>query len=92
MPEPLVWKIIIHKRAEKVLYRLPRDLLARVRAAINDLAHAPRPDGCKKLAGFDNFYRIRVGDWRISYAIEDELLIILVLEVSPRGDAYRNLK
>ena len=88
----MVWRIIIHTRAEKVLYHLPRDLLARVRAAINDQANAPRPDGCKKLAGYDNFYRIRVGDWRISYAIEDELLIILVLEVSPRGDAYRNLK
>jgi mRNA interferase RelE/StbE len=85
-------KIIIHKRAEKVLFLLPRDLLARVRAAINDLAYAPRPDGCIKLAGYDNFYWIRVGNWRISYAMEDEMLIILVLEGSPRGDAYRTLK
>jgi mRNA interferase RelE/StbE len=92
VPEPAVWKIVIHKRAVKVLYHLPRDLLARVRTAINDLAQDPRPDGCKKVVGHDNLYRIRVGDWRISYAIEDEQLIILVLEVSTRGDAYRNLK
>jgi mRNA interferase RelE/StbE len=87
----VVRKIIIHKRAEKVLFRLPRDLLARVRASINDLAYALRPEGCIKLAGYFNFYRIRVGDWRISYAIEDEKLIIHVLEGSPRGDAYRTL-
>jgi len=55
------------------------------------LAKNPRPAGCKKLSGFDNLYRVRVGDWRISYAIEDERLVILVLEIAPRGDAYRNL-
>ena len=55
------------------------------------LAKNPRPAGCKKLSGFDNLYRVRVGDWRISYAIEDERLVILVLEIALRGDAYRNL-
>jgi mRNA interferase RelE/StbE len=85
------WQIIIHRRAEKVMQRLPKDLLQRIWSAIRDLAQDPRLAGCKKLTGYDNLYRVRVGDWRISYAIEDDKLIILILEVAPRGGAYRNL-
>jgi mRNA interferase RelE/StbE len=91
MPDPVAWKIIIHRKAEKVLYRLPRDVLERVRAEMRNLVHNPRPEGCKKLTGYDNLFRVRVGDWRISYAIEAEELVILVVEISPRGGAYRNL-
>jgi mRNA interferase RelE/StbE len=92
MSEPdLGWQVIIHRRAEKVPQRLPKDLLQRIWSAIQDLAQDPRPDGCKKLVGYDNLYRVRVGDWRISYAIEDDKLIILILEVAPRGRAYHNL-
>ncbi|MCH8290889.1 type II toxin-antitoxin system RelE/ParE family toxin [Candidatus Poribacteria bacterium] len=43
------------------------------------------------MVGYENLYRIRVGEWRISYAIEDDKLIILILEIAPRGSAYRNL-
>jgi mRNA interferase RelE/StbE len=85
------WQVLIHRRVEKVLRRLPRDLLERIRKAIRALANDPRPRGYKKLAGHENLYRIRVGDWRISYAIEEDRLIVLVLEISPRGDAYRSL-
>ena len=53
------------------------------------LADDPRPTGCKKLAGRTNHYRVRVGDWRISYAVYDDRLLILVVEIAKRGDAYR---
>jgi mRNA interferase RelE/StbE len=85
------WQVIIHRKAERVLKRLDRDLLVRIRQAIRGLANEPRPPGYKKLTGYDNLFRIRVGDWRIIYAIEDDRLIILILEISPRGGAYRNL-
>jgi mRNA interferase RelE/StbE len=87
MPEQVVWRVIIHRRAEKVLYRLPKDILRRIRSTINKLRSDPRPEGCKKLAGFENLYRVRTGDWRISYRVEEDQLIILVLEVAPRGGA-----
>ncbi len=74
-----------------MLRKLPRNLLARVDKAILSLAKNPKPHGFKKLSGHENLYRIRVGDWRISYALEKERLIILVLEVAPRGGAYRTL-
>jgi mRNA interferase RelE/StbE len=83
------WMVLVERQPQKVFRRLPRDLLQRIRLAIVGLAEEPRPPGCKKLQGYDNLFRIRVGDWRISYAVEDDRLIVLVLEVAPRGDAYR---
>ena len=90
-PDRPRYTVQIVKREQKLLERLPRDLLHRIRRAINALAEDPTPAGCKKLTGYDNYYRIRVGDWRITYAIFDDLLIVLVVEVAPRGDAYRRL-
>lgn len=87
--EPERWQIVLLRQPEKVLRRLPKDFLQRMRIAIRGLAENPRPPGCKKLSGYENLYRIRVGQWRISYAIENDRLVILVLEIAPRGDAYR---
>ena len=83
------WEVILHRRVERVLRRLPKDLLQRIDQAIQALATDPRPAGCKKLAGYDNLCRVRVGEWRISYAVEDDRLIVLVVEVAPRSGAYR---
>jgi mRNA interferase RelE/StbE len=85
------YTVILDRQPKKALGRLPKDLLQRIDRAILALADAPRPPGCKKLAGHDNLYRVRVGDWRISYAVEDDRLIVLVIEVAPRGEAYRDL-
>ncbi len=84
-------QVIIHRKAEKILKRLDGDALERIRRAIRGLAIEPRPAGVKKLTDQDNLYRLRVGDWRIIYAIEEEKLIVLVLEISSRGAAYRDL-
>lgn len=89
--EPGLWQIEMQRGPERILRRLPRDLLQRIQAAINGLAANPRPHGAVKLAVADDLYRIRVGDWRIVYAVLDDVLVVLVLEISPRGGAYRNL-
>ena len=85
------WKILFEPQPEKIMRRLPRNLLRRVDQAILALAEDPRPPGCKRLVGFKNLYRIRVGGWRVTYAIEGARLVILVLEVAPRGSAYHDL-
>jgi mRNA interferase RelE/StbE len=85
------YQILVSKEARKFLQKLPKNLLGRISKAIDGLAGNPRPEGCKKLEGYDNLYRIRVGDWRISYAIEDDRLIVLVIEVAPKSDAKRKL-
>ena len=84
------WQVIIHRKAEKTLKRLRGEMLERIRQAIRSLAENPRPVGYKKMAGYENLYRIRVGDWRIIYALEDDALIVLVLEIATRGGIYRN--
>jgi mRNA interferase RelE/StbE len=85
------WEIQQARNVERVLQRLPRNLFERIDRAILALAEDPWPPGCKKLRGmgYDNHWRIAVGGWRISYAVENAELIILIIEVAPRGDAYR---
>jgi mRNA interferase RelE/StbE len=60
----------------------------RIDAAILSLAADPRPHGCRKLSGSDE-YRIRVGDYRILYEIADAVLRVLVVKVGHRRDVYR---
>jgi mRNA interferase RelE/StbE len=61
----------------------------RIASAIDNLATNPRPMGAHKLAGENSIYRIRVGDYRILYAIEDRQLLVLVIRVGHRREVYR---
>lgn len=86
-----MYKVIVLEPVAKILERMrDRKVRDRLSQAIDELAEEPRPHGCKKLSGHDNLYRIRKGDWRISYAIEDDRLVVLVIEVATRSNAYRN--
>ncbi len=53
------------------------------------LADEPRPPGCRKLAGYDSVYRVRVGVYRILYEIEDRRVTVIVLKIGHRKDVYR---
>ncbi|WP_374641497.1 type II toxin-antitoxin system RelE/ParE family toxin [Tabrizicola sp.] len=83
------YRIDYTPQAEKQL-RAIRDarLSTPIRRAIEKLAVNPRPPGCLKLVGEVNQWRVRVGDWRVVYLIEDGRLVVLVVRVSPRGGAY----
>jgi mRNA interferase RelE/StbE len=69
--------------------RLPASVVQRILDAIYRLAADPRPHGCIKLKGFDNKYRIRVGDYRVLYEIHQKIVVVLIIEISHRKDAYR---
>ncbi len=60
----------------------------RVHEAIEQLSQNPRPDGVKKLQGEVDFYRIRIGDHRILYQIDDSAKLISIVRVLPRENAY----
>ncbi len=77
--------------ADKQLAKLPRDVQRRIVAAVDALAGDPRPQGVAKIAGDDNLWRIRTGDYRVAYEIHDDRLVVLVLRVAHRGDLYRGL-
>ena len=85
------WQVILLREPKKILAKVPADLRRRILARLHELESDPRPASCKKLAGHDDLYRVRVGDWRVTYAIKDAELIVLIVEVAPRGGAYRDL-
>lgn len=91
MPPDTVYTVQMKRDPERIMRRLPADLRRRIQQALNALAENPRHAGAVAMKGFDSVYRVRVGDWRIVYLIEDDVLIVLVLEVAPRGGAYRSL-
>ena len=86
------YAIAYSDRAQKDL-RSIRDArtAAALRDAITALADTPRPPGAKKLAGPSGLWRVRVGDWRILYRIEDGRLLVLVVRVALRGEVYGRL-
>lgn len=87
------YSIVITSHAERSLKKLKResDLVRRLDRKIRSLAQDPRPPGCKKLKSsrFDNLYRVREGDWRILYAVEDDQVVILIMDIARRDQAYR---
>ena len=84
-----VYTVLVKKDPERIMRKLPADLRRRIQQAINALADDPRHAGVVAIKGLSSTYRVRVGDWRIIYQVQDNVLIVLVLEVTPRGGAYR---
>lgn len=84
------YKLLIKPSASKELARLgTKHDRARVVSAINRLAALPRPVGSEKLAGADDLYRIRVGDYRVIYEVLDDALLVTVIKAAHRRDVYR---
>ncbi len=82
------YKIEIKKSAVKELNNLPVNELKRIVQKIQNLIDDPRPPGCKKLTGEEK-YRIRSGNYRILYLIEDDILIIYIVKIGHRREVYR---
>ena len=76
-------------RVLKELSKLDKSVARRVFTAINALATEPRPAGCRSLTGYPGLWRIRVGDYRVVYAIEDAVLTVCVVKVGHRREVYR---
>ena len=82
------YRVEIEPAARRTLARLPHQIAARIVRRLEDLAEEPRPMGAVKLSGH-NAYRVRVGDYRIIYAVLDYRLLVLVVEIGHRRDVYR---
>lgn len=75
--------------ALRELSKLPRDVQPRVHAATGRLGATPRPPGSKKLAGGDGLWRIRVGEYRVIYLIDDRIRVVTITRTAHRRDVYR---
>jgi mRNA interferase RelE/StbE len=82
-------RILFAPAALRQFRKLPAAVQRRVSPHIDALADDPRPPGVVKLSGFADIYRLRVGDYRIVYEIQDVGLIILVLKIGNRRDVYK---
>jgi mRNA interferase RelE/StbE len=84
-----MYRVELRPAALRDLRKLEFAVRRRIGAAIDELAQTPRPVGVEKLQGQENRYRVRVGEYRILYEIEDRALLILVVRVGHRREVYR---
>ena len=84
-----MYRVVTTKSFDKALARLPFNWQKRIVAKVKEVAvdpYAPN-NNLTKLQGRDG-YRLRIGDWRVIYELQDERLVMLVLDMGPRGDIY----
>jgi mRNA interferase RelE/StbE len=74
--------------ARKELESLPDTVLARVVSKLEALKGDPRPAGCKKLKGYRDQWRVRIGDWRVVYIVDDAAKLVSVTRIAHRREVY----
>jgi mRNA interferase RelE/StbE len=82
------YTVVIGRRAQASLGGLPARDDARIRDAMRELRDNPRPSGCRKLTGRDG-WRLRAGDYRVIYEIDDAARVVRVIAIGHRRDVYR---
>lgn len=85
-----MYRIVIKKSALEELKAVQKKFRLKIIQKIDELALDPRPSGVRKLESTENNYRVRVGDYRIIYQIVDAILVIDVIKIANRKEAYRN--
>ena len=85
----MFYRVDIKRNAQKQLAKLSSINADKIVKEIRALANNPRPNGCKKLVGSENTYRIRLGDYRIIYSIFENRLIVQVIKIGHRKDIYK---
>jgi mRNA interferase RelE/StbE len=83
------YKIEWKRSATKELEKLPRPMISKIVSAVDNLSSNPFPQGVRKLVGTEDTYRIRIGDYRVLYNIIQNRLIIEIVRVRHRKDAYK---
>jgi mRNA interferase RelE/StbE len=82
------YSLEIKRSAQKELDALEDGLFARIDRKILALADDPRVAGCKKLRGYRDQWRVRIGDWRIVYIIDDVAKVVTITRIAHRREAY----
>lgn len=85
---PESYAILFTRRARKDLDKLDRKAVSRIAPVIDALTNDPRPPGCLKVKTEEGVWRIRVGDWRVGYEIDDEAHEVVVIRIGHRSEFY----
>jgi mRNA interferase RelE/StbE len=83
------YRVVFARSARRELERLEMSVARRIIARIDALATDPRPPGCVKLQGAADLWRIRIGDYRVVYSVDDDARVVDIRVVRHRSDAYR---
>ena len=83
------YKVSFRRSAEKELRKIPRSDLRRVIEKIHSLSGNPRPAGAQMLKGENRYYRVRQGDYRVIYEVDDPLRQVTVVKIGHRREVYR---
>jgi len=87
----LSYRIEIKRSAAKALKEIPKANRKRIVEKIDSLAESPPNPDTTKMKGDNPFHKVRVGDYRIVYEIQEDVLVILVIKIGHRKDIYKNL-
>lgn len=85
----MTYKITLKKSAQKELTKLDRKIAERILTHVYLLAGNPYPPNAKQLVGMEHSFRLRVGDWRVIYTVENEQLVIEIIRIGHRREVYR---
>lgn len=88
---PPHYQVKLAPAAERQIRKLSGPVQKKILNQLDKLQFNPRPKSIKKLSGVENIYRVRVGDYRVIYSIEDKILLVLILKIGDRKEIYRNL-
>jgi mRNA interferase RelE/StbE len=86
------YRVELTPAAARQFRKLSPEVRRRLKVKIDALAVEPRPAGVEKLAGEDGFYRVRAGDYRIVYSVDDGVLLVLLVTIGHRADVYKALR
>lgn len=85
----MTYQVEIAPAAKRLIKKLTPTLQLAIVKRLEELSLEPRPTGVVKLEGSDSLYRVRLGDYRIIYEIQDTQLLVVVVKVGHRSDVYR---
>jgi mRNA interferase RelE/StbE len=85
----LDYRVELSNHAFRDLKKLDKPVQKRIGQTIDGLEKEPRLPGCQKMEGLENAFRVRVGDYRIIYQVNDKVLLVLVIKAGHRRDVYR---
>ena len=83
------YKIYWKKSAVKELKKIPNHFANIIYKEITELSVNPRPENCKNLVSLSKHFRLRIGDYRVVYSIEDKILVIEIIRIAHRKDVYK---
>ena len=84
----MTYTVRLDRGPKKFLDALHGDIYNRIISALRALSENPRPHGVKKLKGYRDYWRIRVGDYRVIYTIQNDLLLVVVIRIGHRREVY----